>query len=128
MDKEAIFISVIALSVFGFWLINVVSFAINKRNSKETEGTIISIKTLNPSTEKMRNSKWAIVTYNVAGKKYVSKNQIQVSMTADIGNHVQIRYDIKQPDKLYHFSVKRIVVSTLILVGCLFIIIFKTMH
>lgn len=128
MDKEVIFISVVALLAFGFFVINIVSFLMNKSHSKETQGTIISFKTLNPSTEKMRNSKWATVTYNVAGKNYTSKNQIQVSMTADIGSHVQVRYDIDQPDKLYHFSVKRIVVSALVVVGCLLIIAFKTMR
>lgn len=127
MNKEVIFISAVALLAFGFCAINVVSFLINKNHSKKVQGTVISFKTVNPSAEKMRNSKWAIVTYNVAGKNYTSQNQIQVSMTADIGSHVQVRYDIDQPDKLYHFSVKRIVVSSLIVVGCLLVIILKTM-
>lgn len=127
MNKEFIFISAVALLAFGFCVINAVSFFINKKHSKKTQGTIISFKTLNPSTEKMRNSKWAIVAYNVAGKNYTSQNQIQVSMTADIGSHVQVRYDIHQPGKLYRFSGKRIVASALVVVGCLLIIILKTM-
>ena len=110
---------------FGFCVINAVSFFINRNHFKKTQGTIISFKTLNPSTEKMRNSKWAIVSYKVNGKNYTSQNQIQVSMTADIGSHVPVRYDINQPDRLYHFSVKRIVVSALIVVGCLLVIILK---
>lgn len=128
MDKEIIFISIVALFAFGFFVINAGSFLMNKNRSKETQGTIISFKTLNPSTEKMRNSKWAIVTYNVAGKNYTSKNPIQVSMTADIGSHIQVRYAIDQPDKLYHFSVKRIFVSALIVIGCLLIIVLKIMR
>ena len=119
MDKEIIFMSVIALFAFGFCLTNIASFLINRSHSKETQGTIISFRTINPSTEKMRNSKWATVSYNVAGKNYISQNQIQVSMTADVGSVVQIRY---------HFSVKRIIVSSLVVVGCLLIITFKIMH
>lgn len=128
MDKEIIFISIVALFAFVFFVINAGSFLMNKNRSKKTQGTIISFKTLNPSTEKMRNSKWAIVTYNVAGKNYTSKNPIQVSMTADIGSHIQVRYAIDQPDKLYHFSVKRIFVSALIVIGCLLIIVLKIMR
>ena len=128
MEKEIIFMSVIALFAFGFCLTNLASFLIHRSHSKETQGTIISFRTINPSTEKMRNSKWATVSYNVAGKNYISQNQIQVSMTADVGSVVQIRYDIFQPEKLYHFSVKRIIVSSLVVVGCLLIITFKIMH
>lgn len=127
MDNEVIFISIIASLAFGFCVVNAVSFFMFKNHSKKTQGTIISFKTLNPLTEKMRNSKWATVTYNVAGKNYISQNQIQVSMTADIGSHVQVRYNIDQPDKLYHFSVKRIVVSALVVVACLVAISLKTM-
>ncbi|CVI72486.1 hypothetical protein NDGK_02565 [Clostridiales bacterium CHKCI001] len=125
MDKEVIFLVVIALFALGFCVVNIVSYLANKSHSKETQGTIISLKTLNPSTEKMRNSKWAIVTYNVAGKNYTSKKQIQVSMSADIGSHVQVRYDTNQPEKLYCFSTKRIAISALIVIGCLLIIGFK---
>ena len=75
MDKEIIFMSVIALFAFGFCLTNIASFLINRSHSKETQGTIISFRTINPSTEKMRNSKWATVSYNVAGKNYISQNQ-----------------------------------------------------
>lgn len=127
MDNEVIFISIIAFLAFGFCVVNAVSFFMFKNHSKKAQGTIISFKTLNPLTEKMRNSKWATVTYNVAGKNYISQNQIQVSMTADIGSHVQVRYNIDQPDKLYHFSVKRIVVSALVVVACLVAISLKTM-
>lgn len=127
MDKEVIFLGMIALLALGFCVINIVSYIANKRHSEETHGTIISLKTLNPSTEKMRNSKWAIVTYNVAGKSYTSKRYIQVSMSADIGSHVQVRYDINQPGKLYSFSTRRIAVSVLIVIGCLLLIGIKTM-
>lgn len=122
MNKESVFLFVIALFAFGFCVWNIVSYLANKNHSKVTQGTIISIKTLNPATEKMRNSKWAIVTYNVAGKKYTSKKQMQVSMSADIGSHVPIRYDIKQPEKVYEFSIKRIVVSAFIVFICLIMI------
>ena len=51
MDKEIIFMSVIALFAFGFCLTNIASFLINRSHSKETQGTIISFRTINPSTE-----------------------------------------------------------------------------
>ena len=121
-------ILIVSSTILLFLLNNIATFFKNRSHSKETQGTIISFRTINPSTEKMRNSKWATVSYNVAGKNYISQNQIQVSMTADVGSVVQIRYDIFQPEKLYHFSVKRIIVSSLVVVGCLLIITFKIMH
>lgn len=44
MDKEIIFMSVIALFAFGFCLTNIASFLINRSHSKETQGTIISFR------------------------------------------------------------------------------------
>lgn len=122
MDKEVIFLGVIALLALAFCVYNIVSYTANKRHSQKTHGTIVSLKTINPPTEKMRNSKWAIVTYNVAGKSYTSKKYIQVSMSADIGSRVPVYYDINQPEKLYSFSTGRIAISALIVLGCLLLI------
>lgn len=111
----------------GFCIANIVSYLINKNHIKETEGTVISVKMPNPTTEKMRNSKWAIVTYKVAGKNYTSQNRIQVPMSVDVGSHIPVHYNAKQPETLYQFSVKRIVVSALIFIICVLIIAYKIM-
>lgn len=81
-------------------------------------GTIISIKTPNPQNSKFRNLKWATFSYKVRGKTYQSQNRIQVPMTSQVGTTISVRYDINHPEKLYSFSVSRIVVSFLIAVVC----------
>ena len=70
MDNELVFLTIITIIVLGFCIANIVSYLINKNHTKETEGTVISVKMPNPTTEKMRNSKWAIVTY----KSHTSSN------------------------------------------------------
>jgi len=79
----------------------------------------------NPETAKARNSKWAKVSYNVNGKSYQSANRIQVSMTSQIGTPVTVRYDIFNPEKLYSFSVSRIIVSLIIATVCIIVAVFK---
>ena len=90
MDNELVFLTIITIIVLGFCIANIVSYLINKNHIKETEGTVISVKMPNPTTEKMRNSKWAIVTYKVAGKNYTSQNRIQVPMSVDVGSHIPV--------------------------------------
>lgn len=127
MDNEIIFLAVIAIIALGFCIVNIVSYFINKNHAKETEGTVISIVMPNPTTEKMRNSKWAVITYKIDGKNYTSQNRIQVPMSTEVGSHIPVRYNTKQPETLYQFSAKRIIVSALIFLICVLIIAYKTM-
>lgn len=127
MNNELIFLTIITIIVLGFCIVNVVSYLINKNHTKEAEGTVISVKMPNPTTEKMRNSKWAIVTYKVAGKNYTSQNRIQIPMSAEVGSHIPVHYNTKQPEMLYQFSAKRIAVSALIFIICVLIITYKIM-
>ena len=92
--------------------------ALKRNKTAQTVGTIISIKTVNPETTKFRNSKWATISYKVDGKTYQSHNRIQVPMASQIGTTVTVRYDTHNPERLYSFSVLRIVVSLLIAAIC----------
>ena len=125
MDNDTIFLSVIAAAALCFALINCVQFLLKRNRTAQTTGTIISIKMPNPETAKARNSKWAKVSYNVNGKSYQSANRIQVSMTSQIGTPVTVRYDIFNPEKLYSFSVSRIIVSLIIAAICIIAAVFK---
>ena len=78
----------------------------------------------NPETAKTRNSKWAKVTYRVDGKIYVSGNRIQVPLTAQVGNSVTVRYDLQHPERLYSYSLARIVVSLFVTVVCIVVGVF----
>lgn len=116
--RDTIFLYIVAILAFGFGLINFIQYWLKRNQTAQVVGTIISIKTPNPQNSKFRNSKWATFSYKVNGKTYQSQNRIQVPMASQVGTTISVRYDINHPEKLYNFSVSRIVVSFLIAVVC----------
>ena len=125
MESNTIFLYIIAVAALCFALINGMCFLLKRNKSAQTTGVITSVKMPNPETSKARNSKWVKVSYNVNGKSYQSANRIQVSMTSQIGTPVTVRYDIFNPEKLYSFSVSRIIVSLIIAAICIIAAVFK---
>lgn len=116
--RDTIFLYIIAILAFGFGFINFIQYLLKRNQTAQIVGTIISIKTPNHQNSKFLNSKWATFSYKVKGKNYQSQNRIQVPMTSQVGTTISVRYDINRPEKLYSFSVSRIVVSFLIAVVC----------
>ncbi len=119
MNNDTIFLYIIAAAALCFALINCIQFLMMRNKTAQTTGTIISIKMPNPETAKVRNSKWAIVSYMADGRTYQSQNRIQVPMALQVGATVKIRYDKFNPEKLYSFSLLRIVISILIAAVCI---------
>ena len=78
MDRDTIFLYVIAVIASCFGLINCIQFLLKGNKTAQTVGTIISFKTINPENSKFRNSKWATVSYKVNGETYQSQNCIQI--------------------------------------------------
>jgi hypothetical protein len=122
--RDTIFLYIIAGIALCFGMANCIQFLLKRNRTAQTVGTITSIKMPNPETAKARNSKWAIVSYKVNGKNYQSQNRIQVSMSCQIGTPVTVRYDTQTPEKLYSFSILRIVVSFLVAAICIVAAIF----
>ena len=125
MSGDIVFLYCIAVISFVFALFNCVLLVVKRNNTAKTVGTIISIKMPNPESCKFRNSKWAIVSYKVNGRTYQSQNRIQVPLEAQIGTTVTIRYDEREPGKLYSFSILRVVVSFVITAICILVVAFK---
>ena len=125
MNRDAIFLYIIAAAALCFGLINCIQFLLKRNKTAQTTGTIISIKMPNPETAKARNSKWAQVSYTVDGKSYQSQNRVQVPMALQVGSTVKVRYDKLNPEKLYSFSLLRIAVSILIAAICILAAVFK---
>ena len=119
MNKDTVFLYIIAGIALCFGLINCIQFLLKRNKTAQTTGTIISVKMPNPETAKARNSKWAKVSYTVDGKFYQSQNRVQVPMALQVGATVKIRYDKLNPEKLYHFSISRIAMSLLITAVCI---------
>ena len=110
MDRDTIFLYVIAVIASCFGLINCIQFFFKGNKTAQTVGTIISFKTINPENSKFRNSKWATVSYKVNGRTYQSQNCIQ---------------DTQNPEKLYGFSILRIIVSFIVAAICIAAAIFN---
>lgn len=125
MNTDMLFLYIIAALALCFALINSIQFLLKRNKTAQTTGTIISIKMPNPETAKARNSKWAKVSYMVDGKHYESQNRIQVPMALQVGATIKVRYDKSNPEKLYSFSLIRIVISILIAAICILTAIFK---
>lgn len=121
MERDVIVLYIIAGISFSFAIFNCILFAIKHGKTMKTSGTIVSIKSTNPSNEKWRNAKLAEISYRVNGRNIVSKNCIQVPSTSKIGTPITVRYDRKQPEKIYSYSAKRIVTGFLIGIGSVLI-------
>ena len=117
MERDVIVLYMITGVSFSFALFNCILFAIKHGKTMKTKGTIVSIKSTNPTNEKWRNAKWAEISYRVNGRNIVSKNRIQVPITSQIGTPMMVRYDRNRPEKLYSYSVKRIITGFLIGTG-----------
>ena len=118
MNRDTIFLSAVAVAALGFGLANAILFLVKRNRTAKTTGTVSAVSTALPEGTRFRNSKWAAVSYQVNGKTYLSENRIQVPMASQVGSPVAVRYDTQRPEKLYCFSVSRIVISLLIAAIC----------
>lgn len=119
MSRDTIVLYIVAAIALGFALINAIQMLLHRKKTVLTVGTISFITMPNAEAAKARNSKWAKIAYTADGKNYLSKNRIQVPMSAQVGASIAVRYDIDQPERIYSFSIQRIVVSILIAVICI---------
>lgn len=122
MSSEAVFLCVVGVIAGCFGLVNAVQFLLLQKKTARVVGTVVSIKMPNPETARTRNSKWAVVSYEVDGRLVQSGNRIQVPMTSQVGSFVHVRYDKQEPEKLYAFSLGRMAVAFLVAVVCFFIV------
>lgn len=71
-------------------------------NKKAVVGTISEVYTNIPETkQRLYNGKTAIVKYEVDGNVYFSQNRINVSMNSQVGDSIDIYYDINNPTKIH---------------------------
>ena len=102
MDRDTIFLYVIAVIASCFGLINCIQFFLKRNKTAQTVGT-----------------------YKVNGRTYQSQNCIQVPMASQIGTTITVRYDTQNPEKLYSFSILRIIVSLIVAAICIAAAIFN---
>lgn len=121
VERDVIFLYFIALICIIFILIEGISLIRMKGKTAETIGIITDIKTALPESVKRNNSKWAIISYNVDGKIYMSSNRIQVPMSSEVGNKVKVCYCINQPAKIYSRSLTRLAIAFIVAIVCVIV-------
>ena len=128
MERDVIVLYMVAGLAFSFALFNGLLFAVKRGKTMKTNGTIVSIKSTNPTNEKWRNAKLAKVSYRVNGRNIVSGNRIQVPLASGIGTPVTVRYDRNRPERIYSYSVKRVVMGFLIGIGSVLVAVLMQVH
>ncbi|UDM81165.1 hypothetical protein [Vagococcus fluvialis] len=72
------------------------------KNKRLVTGTISEIYTNVPETKQsLNNAKTATVKYEVDNKIYFSENRINVSMNSQIGDSIEIYYEVTKPSKIH---------------------------
>ena len=74
----------------------------NSRNKKIVAGTISEIHTNVPETpQRINNAKTATVKYEVDNKVFYSENRINVPMNSQIGDPIEIYFEIDNPTTIH---------------------------
>ena len=118
MYTDIIFTYIIAAVSLVFAFANSVLYVLKRNKTAKINGVIISIFSPNTNLSKKNNCKLATVSYNINNKEYLSQNPIQVPIYVEKGDMIKLFYDIKNPQKIYNFSIKKIIISLLISVIC----------
>lgn len=128
MERDIVFLYIIAGVSFVFALFNGIFMAVKRGTTVKTEGRIVSIKSTSPANERWRNAKLAKVSYLADGRSIVSKNRIQVPLASGIGTRLTVRYDRNQPERIYSYSVKRMVAGFLLGAGSVMIAVLMQIY
>lgn len=72
----------------------------DKSSTIRTTGTIEEYTTMfNNEFFFIGNSKWAIVSHELDGRKYLSNKPVSVPFNSQVGDTVEIKYDKNDPTK-----------------------------
>lgn len=109
------------LVLFIYSLYQLIGVIIIQKRSKKTVGKIINMNTVVPERMKIYNAKFAQIEYIVKEKHYHNEKPIQVGMLAQIGDHIEIKYDKNNPNVVYTKSFAKMLIA--LLLSVLFIVI-----
>lgn len=100
------------------------SFIINKEKISYAMATIIDTITTAPETMKINNSRWALVSFRVDGKEYVSSDRIQISMSYSVGDQIRIAYYKDNPREIFTPTLKKAGIFFVIGILCIAILFY----
>lgn len=122
MKNYEILLSIAGMVSIIFAITEAAQLFVARGKTAQADGVIISVRTRMPETVKRNNSKWAYLTYQVKGKYYTSNTSLQVSMYAQIGDHMKVTYYINDPVKIFKHSFRRFGIALFVLTVCLLLI------
>ena len=68
---------------------------------KDVLATIEETETIAPEVMKINNSKYAVVSFVIDNKKYVSENSIQIPIRYQVGDKIKVKYEVENPNKVH---------------------------
>lgn len=122
MDTENIFFFFLSIMTLAYAIKTSITMFLDRNKIAETQGKIVNIELVFPEIMMNRNVKLATFEYYVDGKRYISENQLKMSLAADVGDIKSIKYYIDKPSVLYtksyiHFYLPLIVSFVCFLLG-----------
>ena len=98
---------------------------LNRKRIRETKGRIIDFEFVLPEAMMHRNAKIVTFEYYVDGKRYISKNSKRMSLSANIGDVMDIKYFIDNPCMLYTKTGMQFYLSVFVSLICLLLGLIK---
>lgn len=124
MKNENIFFYSLSVFLLVYAIRVLINLFLDKNKIAEANGRIVHTQLILPEMMKHRNAKLATFEYYVGGKRYVSENQLKMSLSAEAGDTKDIKYYKDNPNVLYtksyvHFYLSFIVAIICFLLGLL---------
>lgn len=100
-----------ALMCFAFSITEILQILKYRGKTKTVEATIIDEELTLPNQSIVRNSKRVLLEYDHDGRRIISKKPITVSMGQTIGDQINIKYIIDEPEVVVTSNLNRLLVA-----------------
>lgn len=101
MTAERVLFFSISFIMLGYAIKVQIEMFLDRNKIRKTKGIIIGYDFVLPEAMMHRNAKIVKFEYYLDGKRYISKNSIKMSLSAEIGDIVDIKYFVNDPSILY---------------------------
>lgn len=125
MERDSLFLTGIAVVAVLFAVYNGVCAAWNRRRAVYTTGTVMKVRTVAPETVQKNNSKWALISYRVNGRSYISGKYVQIPMACQIGSRIKVCCNKENPKEVYVPSFRRAGISLAVAAVCIAVVLWK---
>ncbi len=128
MKTEAILFVLAATVTFLLALRELFKLLKYRGKTQETQARIIHLNTAAAPEMKVYNSKWAVVSYYVNGKQYVSEDRVNVPMKSEIGDQITVNYINDRPESLFTGSKQKLSWFIIAAIACTVIAVLLSVY